>query len=585
MYNKFAGNDDKKQTNYNFEAKQNSGTRNDKFASLSSSEILGNELKEAIHHMVANISKSFIIDWYTSISPTNHDFVASCEGLIDEVLTKLAEICVKKLDKYKIGQLVISLLHDHILNENTDEKIQSIEHQIENYEYDICQNSVVRLFGLLSNEKLRRVVFTTLNATFLNDLTRRNNNFQQSGTSNGASHLRHVRSSSYSGPSQTTNFSEIESPARTTSALYTLVIAMLTKAAFMPIIDVISQPNWLYALIIWLCQKEERDKVKRNESLRQQDENTSMKSKDDSQSTRRKLGVTDTGAKDIGNMNPTSSIIMTRTYRSIDLEEGINIASPSINFDNPICDSLKRPLDNIEIYATEEVKSSSSCYILYCIRYDGLCYRHPSAGFNFISEQSDVPIIDKRQTHTTNRRLHGDEPRTGSYAIDYSHDMSGRKSFRRSMTIKRRFREFVLLQLRLEENPKIRPYMKNIPKPTKLKAATQNIFSLPGITNIKLDQSTIKLRQRFLERFLIALNSSPFIANSYEFKEFFSYNVNSAGVNMSRSKSTILQVNLNKVFVDSVRSAFSIIRSTLPGEFDDLDCWVQDTRKSKISLY
>lgn len=513
--------------------------------------------------MVANISKSFIVDWYTIISPTNHDFVASCDSLIDEVLTKLAELCVEKLDKYKIGQLLISLLHEHVLNGDTPEKIQSIEHQIDNFEYDICQNTVVRLFGLLSNDNLRKVVFTNLRDDF------RNHPYHQMATTLNPTPFRkqHARSASYS-PHHTSSSSDFERPTRTTSALYTLVIAMLTKAAFMPIIDVISDGNWLYALIIWLCQKEEREKAKRDETIRQQ---ASSISKPNTSSMRNFTYPSDSNETDDKKheqqLKPTTSIIVTRACRSIDLEEGINIATPGINFDAPICDSLKRPLDNIEIYATEEVKSGGSCYVLYCIRYDGLCYRHPSAGFNFIPEQSDVPIIDRRQTHIRNRRLHGQEPNIKtSSAIDYNQDMTGRKSFRRSMTIKRRFREFVLLQLRLEENPKIRPYMKNIPKPTKLKAATQNIFSLPGINNIKLDQSTIKLRQRFLERFLIALNSSPFIANSYEFKEFFSYNINPAGVNITRSKSTILQVNLNKVFVDSVRSAFSLIRSTLPGE-------------------
>lgn len=520
---------------------------------------LSQELKDAIHFMVSNISKSFIVDWYASISPTNHDFVASCDGLIDEALLKLAELCVSKLDKYKIGQLITSLLHDHILNENSSQKVQSIENQIDNYEYDICQNSVVRLFGLLSDDNLRRVVFTMIDITPSNaDLLNRQQQQQQQqhGSPNRTDDHHHTSAMSD------------EPPTKTTSALYTLVIAMLTKAAFMPIIESISEPKWLYAVIIWLCKKEERDKAKREEKLSRQDNKESN------------MNITNNGRQQFNDasglstdlMPPPASIVVTNTrgYRSLDLEEGIDMASANINFENPICDSLKRPLDNIEIYATEEVKTSGSCYVLYCIRYNGLCYRHPSAGgFNFIpAEQSDVPVIDKRQIHATNRRLHKNEPIVCTSAMTkFNEEVPNRRSFWRSMTIKRRFREFVLLQLRLEENPKIRPYMKNIPKPTKLKAATQSIFSLPGITNIKLDQSTIKLRQRFLERFLIALNNSPFIANSYEFKEFFSYNLHPGGINMSKSKSTILQVNLNKVFVDSVRSAFSLIRSTLPGKW------------------
>lgn len=503
------------------------------------------ELREAIHRMVVNISKSFIVEWYTSISQTNHDFIASCESLIEEALTKSVDLCIKKLDKYKVGQLVTSLLHDHILNEKIDEKIQSIQSQIDNHEYDICQSSVVRLFGLVCTDELRRVIFTSDNST--SDL--KSNKYSS-------------RPSQQSCQNSKTQYksSNHDEDTKTTSALYTLVIAMLTKAVFMPIVDSISRPDWLFAVIIWLCKKEEQEQKKKLQlSLCRQTSTNHNIRNDINHRTSSNFPSNKT-------LQPTSIVVTnTRGYRSLDLEEGIDIASANINFENPICDSLKRPLDNIEIYSTEEVKSDNSCYVLYCIRYDGLCHRHPSAGFNFTQEQLDIPLIDKRATSSSVRRISSNEHATTSISSDKC-EMPNRKSFWKKMTIKRRFREFVILQLRLEENPKIRPYLKNIPKPTKLKAATQSIFSLPGITNIKLDRSTIRLRQRFLERFLNALNSSPFIANSYEFKEFFSYNVNSATMNISKSKSLILQVNLNKVLVDSVRGALSIIRSTFPGK-------------------
>lgn len=503
-------------------------------------DLLGEDLRLAIKHMVANISKSFIVEWYTSISPTNHDFVASCEILIESALTKLATLCMTRLDKYKVGQLVAVLLHDHITSDKVKERIQSIESQIDNHEYDICQNSVIRLFGLLCDEDLRRVIF----AEELQSQT--GTDFSEDGSQQTSS--RTNLDEDYNNSSASTT--------KTTSALYTLVIAMLTKAVFMPLVNSITRPKWLYAVIIWLCKKEERERLSKSTTTTVAGGNRGVACQ---------LSNSSIPSVQISGGQKTSIIITgTLGCRSVDLEEGIDLASGSINFDNPVCDSLKRPLDNIEIYATEEVKGNNSCYVLYCIRYDGLCHRHPSAsGFNFIPEHPEVTVIDKRATNVTSRRLVRNEP-CSSNTISHT-GVSNRSFFRRKMTIKRRFREFVILQLRLEENPKIRPYMKNIPKPTKLKAATQNIFSLPGITNIKLDQSTIKLRQRFLERFLTALNSSPFIANSYEFKEFFSYNVNTPSINMTKSKSLILQVNLNKVFVDSVRSALNIIRASLPG--------------------
>lgn len=483
------------------------------------------DLKTAVRHMVMNISKSFIVAWYDNISQTNHDFVASCEVLIEDAIMTFADLCSTRLDKYKVAQLITTLIHDHVLSQNSKDRLQSIENQIDNHEYDICQNSVIRLFGLLSNEDLRRVIFTPLPPA--QDLKGRFKFPRQR-------YAQDFGESSFSGESATT------------SALYTLVIAMLTEASFMPIIDTISSPKWLYAVIIWLCQKEKRE---RSES----------KAKDGNPEPTNSKASTPGSSE---NMNDNKfayprDACGSKTY---DIEEGSDLISSSINFNNPVCDSLKRPIDNIDIYATEEVKSDNSCYVQYCISYDGLYNRHPSSSSNILIESPDVPVIDKRSGHYT-RTLDSSEPRASITSI-----ASCRKTYRKRMTIKRRFREFVLLQLRLEENPKIRPYMKNIPKPTKLKAATQNIFSLPGITNIKLDQSTIKLRQRFLERFLTAINNSPFIANSYEFKEFFDYSFNPSPSSAPRNKSFILQVNLNKVFVDSVRSAFSLLRSSLPGE-------------------
>lgn len=500
---------------------------------------LSDELTAALHRMVANISKSFIVVWYKIISQTNHDFVASCEQLIENALRKFVELCTIKLDRYKIGQLVATLLHDHILNEASSEKRKSIESQIDDHEYDICQSVVVRLFGIISTEDMRRVIFTPYPMN-INKM----NNFQEYSRSNVQ----------YSYQQET----------HATSALYTLVIAMLTKATFMPIIDTISEPKWLYAVIIWLCQKEEREKTNKGDDHENNNgEHENFGNKDSAQVFGQWID---------DNFTPTSIIITAPSINQIDFED--NLVSNSINFPTPVSESLIRPIDNVEIFSTEEVKSRNSCYVLYCISFDGLCHRHPSAGSSsMMPDRPDIPLIDKRGSRYT-RTLDANEPRM-SRSTSSRGPISAtnpeminqyRKSYRRKMTIKRRFREFVILQLRLEENPKIRPYMKNIPKPTKLKAATQNIFSLPGITNFKLDQSTIKLRQKFLERFLLALNNCPFIANSYEFKEFFSYNLSPNPAQISKSKSLILQVNLNKVFVGSVRGAFGILEALLPGK-------------------
>lgn len=534
---------------------------------------------------------SIIVSLYNKIFPdskrVNQDFVVSFEALVDEVLLNLTGLIASKLDRYKFGQLIIVLLRDHVIDSNSTEKQQSIESQIDNFEYDICQSSVVKLFGLLSNDTLRRIIYTTINETKLH--------LNDDLNSHGQQYPSYRSSARATAGLSLGDYIEMAScqqsasePIRTTSALYTLIIAMLTKAVVMPIVDSISDPKFLLASIIWICKKEEADRLKREK----------LQSRSAHRGDRGQSVKDDTIVKryhDIGKQTNGTSIIVTnpRGVRSLDLEEGYDIASANINFINPICGSLKRPIENIEIFSTEEVKSNNSCYVLYCIRYDGICYRHPSAGgYKFFPDSPEVPIIDKRQTHSVRRRNNGGIETTSHMVNEQQKEVPIRKSFRRSMVVKRRFREFVLLQLRLEENPKTRVFMSKMPKPTKLKAATQNIFSLPGINSIKLDQSTIRIRQRFLERFLNALNNSPFISNSYEFKEFFSYNVNPVG--MSKSKSTILQVNLNKVLVDGVKSAFTMIRSTLPGDdyqslrsnlHSDPDAWLTELQQSTLKLH
>lgn len=178
---------------------------------------------------------SIIATLYNKIFPesknVSQDFVVSFEELVDEVLLNLSRSITKKTDRYKLGQLVIALLHDHVLNGNSTEKQQSIESQIDNYEYDICQSSVVKLFGLLSNDTLRRIIYTVINRT----KTQSNTDLYQH---DGYQHQHQPHRASVRATAGTSLGDIIESSQcnrsfeqiRTTSALYTLIIAMLTKA-------------------------------------------------------------------------------------------------------------------------------------------------------------------------------------------------------------------------------------------------------------------------------------------------------------------------------------------------------------------
>ncbi len=96
----------------------------------------------------------------------------------------------------------------------------------------------------------------------------------------------------------------------------------------------------------------------------------------------------------------------------------------------------------------------------------------------------------------------------------------------KSKIIKRRYKEFVLLQKILEDNAVLKPYLKNINGPAKY----NNPFS-------KMDQENIDKRKRKLCLYLIKLAKIQKLCNSREFVTF---------LDIEENKSTHLNIDKNE---------------------------------------
>ncbi|XP_035209763.1 uncharacterized protein LOC118184218 isoform X3 [Stegodyphus dumicola] len=133
----------------------------------------------------------------------------------------------------------------------------------------------------------------------------------------------------------------------------------------------------------------------------------------------------------------------------------------------------------------------------------------------------EVPTLftDVKITDTLQQSEAGLVPYT-LYCIQYSgifHDTGNSSEtpqfVKHVVSIKRRFREFLALQSRLEDNPSLKSYLKGIKGPSKWLALP---FS-------NLDKKNITERKSFLESYLKELCSQGPIAQSSELQEFLAY--------------------------------------------------------------
>ncbi|XP_010177758.1 PREDICTED: sorting nexin-19, partial [Mesitornis unicolor] len=115
-------------------------------------------------------------------------------------------------------------------------------------------------------------------------------------------------------------------------------------------------------------------------------------------------------------------------------------------------------------------------------------------------------------------------------------------------TVNRRHREFLNLQIRLEEKPELRKFLKNIKGPKKV---------FPDLPFGNMDSDKVEARKTLLESFLKQLCAIPEIANSEEVQEFLALNTDAriAFVKKPFIVSRIDKIVVNAI-VDTLKTAF-----------------------------
>lgn len=166
----------------------------------------------------------------------------------------------------------------------------------------------------------------------------------------------------------------------------------------------------------------------------------------------------------------------------------------------------------------------------------------------------DVRIIDTEQKIEP-----GHAPYT-LYCIQYwgiFHDISSTASapdlVRQKVNVKRRFREFLALQSRLEDISELKPCLKGIKGPSKWLATP---FS-------NLDKRNVAERKVFLENYLLHLCKRDVIMKSPVLHEFLAYG-GDASIAFVKKASDINVPRIDKMIFRGVKGAFGFIKTALP---------------------
>lgn len=176
---------------------------------------------------------------------------------------------------------------------------------------------------------------------------------------------------------------------------------------------------------------------------------------------------------------------------------------------------------NIEVRETEEVGTRGDKYIVYCIRYDGL---------------------------------------TEDVGPDNDDKSSASRLSRKDVLVKRRFREFVNLQNRLEENEVLKKYLRRIKRPSRLRVTPNTLFGS------RLEKDTIAHRKVFLEEFLTDLCNRDPIAKSQELQSFLAFGTDTRLAFVKKPTNFVPNLRLDKVLYEGFKEAVNLIKTALPIE-------------------
>lgn len=136
---------------------------------------------------------------------------------------------------------------------------------------------------------------------------------------------------------------------------------------------------------------------------------------------------------------------------------------------------------------------------------------------------------------------------------------------RQEVSVWRRFSEFITLHQQLEGSLMLRPFLKKIDNPVRLKTVT-------SIFGSKLSRNVTIQRSMFLVRYMNKLADIPMIANSPPFRLFLAYDSDAGGKvsKLASSKSSVFRslvpTRLDKVITDGIRGAVTIIKNVIPIE-------------------
>ncbi|XP_076349834.1 sorting nexin-19-like [Tachypleus tridentatus] len=211
-------------------------------------------------------------------------------------------------------------------------------------------------------------------------------------------------------------------------------------------------------------------------------------------------------------------------------KERVEIESTELASEALESDSLSSLFTDICITNTEQQQEPGrGPFTLYCIQYEALYILSPD------DDSEDEPQLVK---HTS--------------------------------MVKRRFREFLTLQSRLEDNKVMCKHLKGIKGPSKW--LTTPFYAL--------DKKNIDERRAFLQSYLVKLCSRDILANSPELKEFLAYGVD-ASIAYVRKASEVGVPRIDKIFVRGVKGAIDLIRTALPSLPQDVNENIPDLSGEK----
>lgn len=338
-------------------------------------------------------------------------------------------------------------------------------------------------------------------------------------------------------------------------SIYLMIKAMLTHSVFIPIVDIIADKKFIYKNLVFLITNSDfkvADSEYHTESNLGIDEPFNRAFKDqiksidsiDCSHRQKSLAIHDRNQVNPLFGNSSHSEGIQRLFLNQNLmftkqfSDNINASDISENesMDELIVEALEaeeeidsKIISNLVISETKETKELFGApYILYLIRYDGL-----------FKQEVDFP-----DTEDSDQKF---------------------CLVRKTVSVYRRFSEFISLQKALERNNTFKRLMKGVKKPTAIQITTQNLFVFAGTSNTPLDASTVEFRRIYLQNFLQQLCNRKAILESPELHQFLAYGSDGSITFVNKSSDKIL-LNIDKMLFRGVKGAISIMKSALPVE-------------------